>query len=236
VYSMSAVQPVIGYLEDDPVIRENYIDLLESDGYSVVSFDNRKDASDSFLDGDIDLALLDVELGNDSFGGMELCKELRKAHPDIPIIFLTSHSHIDMQSRGWRLGADDYVTKDTALELVLLRIRALLKRYSVLRNEFEHAANDCKQSGLSIDDKCYKAYWNSEQLDLSLTQFWLLTALAKSEGKAVNHDQLQAAANIYVEPNTIVAHIKSIREEFKKITPSFSSIKTERGRGYRWVD
>jgi len=233
---VSAAQPVIGYLEDDPVIRENYVDLLESDGYSVIAFDNRKDASANFLYGDIDLVLLDVELGDDAFGGMELCKEIRREHPDIPIIFLTSHTHIDMQSRGWRLGADDYVTKDTALELVLLRIKALLKRYTVLRDEFENSANDSNHKGLVVNEKAYKAYWNNNLLDLSLTQFWLLSALVKHKGVAVNHEKLQAAANIYVEPNTIVAHIKGIREEFKKFTPSFGSIKTERGRGYRWID
>lgn len=228
--------PVIGYVEDDPVIRENFVDLLESDGYQVMPFDNRFEAEPAFMSQKIDLALLDVELSEDKYGGMELCKSLRKQCPDIPIIFLTSHSHIDMQSKGWRLGADDYVTKDTELELVLLRIRALLKRYSTLKEKFHLDEQPSKHHNIQIDDASYKIYWKNQLLDLSLTQFWLLKALVESEGAALDHEQLQRAANIYVEANTIVSHIKSIRDIFKKSDPDFNAIKTERGKGYRWVE
>lgn len=232
---MNIDHATIGYLEDDPVIRENYVDLLESDGYTVIPFDNKAEAEPAFIKGNIDLALLDVELAEDKLGGMELCKSLRKQCPDIPIIFLTSHSHIDMQSKGWRLGADDYVTKDTELELVLLRIKALLKRYSALKQQFTATHSDTISLDIHIDELGYKAYWKGQLLDLSLTQFWLLSALVKNEGAAINHEQLQSAANIYVETNTIVSHIKGIRDVFKKADPSFNAIKTERGKGYRWV-
>jgi len=227
---------VIGYLEDEDSIRESFVELLEDEGYRVLSCQTREEALGLFLNSHIDLALLDIELVNDAQGGLKVCRKLRDEFPDLPIIFLTSHLHIDMKSRGWRLGADDYVTKDTEIDLVLLRVKALLKRYSMLKEKFSNSEDTTKsKSKLTMDNDNYRVKWEGKRIDLSLTQYWLFSAIVRGEGAPVNQTALQKSANIVVESNTIVAHIKSIRDSFKRIDPGFDCIKTERGKGYRWV-
>lgn len=227
----------IGYLEDDFLIRENYVDLLESEGYKVLVRESKDSAISDFLEQDIDLAILDIELGCGEYAGLEVCKAVRAAKPTLPIIFLTSHTEYEIQARGWKLGADDYVAKETQLDLVLLRIQALLSRYEVLRSggRPDVAEETSGQSPIHIDDDRLVVQWKGEPLNLSLTQFWLLRSIVEAGGSAVSHDMLQDAANLCVEQNTIVAHIRAIRSEFKRVDDSFSNIKTERGMGYRWV-
>lgn len=227
----------IGYVEDDEVLRLNYIDLLESEGYEVLSFSNFNQALDVLLEQLVDLVILDVGLGEEKEGGFKLCKLLRDKYPSLPIIFLTSHDELNFQSKGWRYGADDYVTKDTEIELVLLRIRALLKRVTTLTKSSDSnqiAANE--QTKLNIDYEHLSANWKNQKLNISLTQLWILNEIYTQGGQAVDYEQLQKAAKIVVEPNTIAAHVKIIRQAFTKIDANFQCICTERGRGYRWVD
>ena len=227
----------IGHVEDDEVLRLNYLDLLESDGYEVLSFANFKQACDVLLEQVVDLVILDVGLGDEKEGGFKLCKLLRDKYPNLPIIFLTSHDELNFQSKGWRYGADDYVTKDTEIELVLLRIRALLKRVKTLTNsENSKQIAEISQPSLDLNQEQLSAQWKDRKLNISLTQFWILNEIFSQGGKAVDYEQLQQAAKIVVEPNTIAAHIKMIRHAFVEIDSDFKCICTERGRGYRWVD
>jgi DNA-binding response OmpR family regulator len=91
------------------------------------------------------------------------------------------------------------------------------------------------KSSLRIDDRLSRAFWQGTPLDLSLTQFWILKDLVQHEGVARSTTELMRAANITVQPNTIVVHIKAIREAIQKLSPDFSCIKSERARGYRWI-
>ena len=89
---------------------------------------------------------------------------------------------------------------------------------------------------MRIDERLSRAYWRESLLPLSLTQFWILKDLFEHAGEVRSTTELMRAASITVQPNTIVVHIKAIREEIQKITPDFACIKSERARGYRWVD
>jgi two-component system OmpR family response regulator len=89
---------------------------------------------------------------------------------------------------------------------------------------------------LRIDERLSRAHWLESPLDLSLTQYWILKDLFSHSGEVRSTTDLMRAANITVQPNTIVVHIKAIREAIQEITPNFSCIKSERARGYRWVD
>jgi two-component system OmpR family response regulator len=134
-----------------------------------------------------------------------------------------------------RLGADDYLTKDTSMEFLVIRIQALLKRFQALSasNEAERDRIECGDLVLDMDQ--LTAWWKGAALELSLTQFWMVHQLARQPGQVSSHADLMRAASIVVEPNTIAAHIKHIREQFKNIDPGFACIKTERGIGYRWL-
>jgi two-component system, OmpR family, response regulator len=138
-----------------------------------------------------------------------------------------------------RLGADDYIAKTMSGTYLAVRINALIRRVEALTGgAAESVAETSKTDGspLRIDDRLSRAYWRNAPLALSLTQFWILKDLFEHSGQVRSITDLMRAANITVQPNTIVVHIKTIREEIQKLTPDFACIKSERSRGYRWVD
>jgi len=224
----------IFYVEDDPVIRANFTELFEADGFQVHAFSSFEAASDNLGFLDTDIAVFDIELGSEMQGGLELCKRFRERFRDRPIVLLTSHDHDTLQAKGWQLGADDYVPKNTSLMLIMVRIRALLSRYQDMKDLYDKRHKESPAPSLEIDAQNYAIYWKGCRLALSLTQYWIVHSIIKANGDVVGHEKLQSAANIVVEPNTIVAHIKNIRAQFKRFDSSFNHIKTERGLGYRW--
>ena len=118
----------IAIVEDEPAIRDNYADVLRKQGYEVETFANRPEAMKGFQRHLPDLALLDIGLEDEVDGGFELCRELRRISPTLPIVFLTARdSDLDTIS-GLRLGADDYLTKDISIPNLCARITALFRR------------------------------------------------------------------------------------------------------------
>ncbi len=227
-------------VEDDDVIRENYSELLSDEGFNVSSFSNREDAMASFSQELPDIAILDISLEQEREGGFQLCMYLRQLSPILPILFLTSHgSEIDKIS-GFRLGADDYLTKDISIEYLIVRIEALLRRFDTFKNQqsitHQNKILSKKPKQVSIDQDRLLIFWNNRAVELTLTQFWIVEELLSEPRQVKTYQQLMSAAKIYVEPNTITAHIKTIRSRFKAVDDNFTSIKTERGNGYRWLD
>ncbi len=223
----------IGFVEDDDVIRENYSEFLESLGYRVRAFADRPSAVQGFRESLPDLAVLDVGLGSERDGGFQLCLELRAFAPKLPIIFLTAFDAEADKISGLRLGADDYLSKGSSLDFLAVRIEALLRRYASLTEGGD--GRSLVAGDLRIDRERSQAFWKDQLVDLPLTQLWMVAALARSPGNACSHADLMRAAKIVVEPNTIAAHIKSIRQRFRAVDPSFDAIRTERSLGYRWV-
>lgn len=223
----------IGFVEDDDVIRENYSEFLESLGYRVSAYSDRTSALKGLRESLPDLAILDVGLGSERDGGFQLCLELRKFAPNLPIIFLTAFDGEADKISGLRLGADDYLSKESSLDFLAVRIEALLRRYASLRSGDEGRSQVA--GNLRIDRERSQAYWKGQLVDLPLTQLWMVEALARDLGSACSHADLMRAAKIVVEPNTIAAHVKAIRQRFRLVDPTFDGIRTERGLGYRWV-
>lgn len=182
---------------------------------------------------------MDVTLGAEFEAGFELCQIFREKSKVTPIIFLTERNEDFDRISGLRLGADDYLSKTISGAYLAARINALIRRTQALtcgRAELAIRSNREVGSRLRIDDRLSRAFWRDFPLDLSLTQFWILKDLFEHSGEVRSTTDLMHAAHITVQPNTIVVHIKAIREEIQKITPDFACIKSERARGYRWVD
>ena len=229
----------IGYVEDNDAIRENYSECFIEAGFNVDAYSDAETALAAFKTSMPELLLLDIGLGHQRDAGLQLCLEIRKFNDTVPIIFLTSHDKDYEKISGLRLGADDYITKDADIDYVIVRIETLLRRVSALKNASQSdAAPDAQNNDapLKLDKNTYQAWWQGQLLDLSLTQFWILDELYKGAGQLCSHSALMKAANIIVEPNTIVAHVKSIRSSFKHIDENFENIKTVRGVGYQWLD
>jgi len=230
----------IGFVEDDDVIRENYTEILTDEGFNVTAFADRHAALKQFKMTLPDIVILDVGLNGERDGGFKLCADLRHLSSRLPIIFLTSRDEEFNRISGIRLGADDYITKDISINYLMVRIEALFYRIETLsKNEtakIKHNQKSLDYGFLSIDCSLLTASWKESPLELSLTQFWILNELVSNPGEIKHYDKLMHAANTCVEPNTITAHIKSIRARFHQIDCEFDCIKTERGIGYRWVD
>lgn len=232
------MQRRIAYVEDDDVIRTNYSELLAEEGFEVEAYSNKQDAIAAFQTSLPDLALLDLSLHGERDAGYQICSELRRLSSEVPIIFLTSHDGEIDRISGLRVGADDYITKDSSIDYIIVRIEALFRRIEAVRSAYKKdsdASNMGDPSDLKLDDVYSTVTWKEKKVELALTHFWIVKDLCSNPGKIRSHRDLMKACNIVVEPNTITAHVKAIRGAFTAIDPQFDCIRTERGRGYRWV-
>jgi two-component system OmpR family response regulator len=223
-------------VEDDDITRQNYVDYLEQEGYSVVAYKDSHNVIEQSNILDTSLILLDVELDNDRTAGFELCLEIRAITKTVPIAFLSSHHTEQDKIHGFGLGADDYLVKDSSLGFIGARVKSIICRHQVLIQEAKDITNEVKRGLLVLDNNSKIARWNGHSLSLSLTQYFILHELTSIPGEIKSPLELMKAIERVVEPNTIAAHIKAIRQTFLNIDPDFSLIVSEYGRGYRWVE
>lgn len=225
----------IAIVEDEPAIRDNYADALRREGYAVDTFAGRAAALEALSQRLPDLVLLDIGLGDESEGGFELCRELRARSKSLPIIFLTARdSDLDVIS-GLRLGADDYLTKDISLAHLLARLNAFFRRVEAL-SAAPQSETILTRGPLQIDLNRLVAQWRGQSVDLTLTEFWMVHALANRPGHVKSRDQLMQEARIVVDDATVTSHMKRIRNKFLSIDRDFDAIETVYGAGYRWLD
>jgi two-component system OmpR family response regulator len=223
----------IAIVEDDPVIRANYADVLEKHGYEVAAYGDRRAALAALRARLPDLVLLDISLGDEVDGGFTLCRELRTLSGGLPIIFLTARdSDFDTVS-GLRMGADDYVTKNVSLPHLLARVSALFRR-AELAHEPAAAESTVERGPLRLDLDRFAVTWRGQAVDLTLTEFWMVHALAKFPGHVKKREQLMGEAHVVVDDSTITSHVKRIRQKFTAADPQFDAIDTVYGMGYRW--
>jgi two-component system OmpR family response regulator len=223
----------VAIVEDDPAIRANYADMLKRHGYQVSAFGDRKSALTAFRTRLPDLALLDIGLAGEPDGGFTLCRELRALSAALPIIFLTARdSDFDVIS-GLRMGADDYLTKDAGLPHLLARISALFRRADLV-HEAPAQEEILERGALRMDMKRFLITWRGQPVELTLTEFWLVHAVARFPGHVKDRDQLMKEAHIVVDDSTITSHVKRIRRKFQQVDPAFAAIDTVYGLGYRW--
>ncbi|MCH8248493.1 MAG: proteobacterial dedicated sortase system response regulator [Proteobacteria bacterium] len=224
----------IAIIEDEAAIRDNYAAAFRREGYTVDAFDAREPALNAFDSRLPDLVVIDVNLKDDIEGGFELCRELRARSPDLPIIFLTARdSELDSIS-GLRLGADDYLTKDISLPHLMARIAALFRRMEAMRKP-QDADSSIRRGDLAIDTERMTVHWQDHAVRLTLTEFWLVHAMARYPGHVKNRQQLMDAAQAVLDDNTITSHIKRIRRKFIAVDADFDAIETIYGMGYRWL-
>lgn len=223
----------IALIEDEGAIRENYAAALRRVGYTVEMFADRKSAGTALRRRLPDLVIIDIGLGDEAEGGFDLCRELRAAAPTLPIIFLTARDGDFDVISGLRLGADDYLTKDVSQPQVLARVAALFRRVDALRSDTGPA--EVHQVGdLSVDRNALSVQWQQRRIDLTLTEFWMVSSLVRVPGHVKSREQLMRDADIFVDDGTVTSHIKRVRRKFEDADPEFDRIETVYGMGYRW--
>ena len=225
----------IAIVEDEPAIRANYADVLRRQGYEVLAYADRAQAMEGLRSRLPDLAVIDIGLGDEIDGGFALCRDLRAMSATLPIIFLTARDSDFDVIAGLRMGADDYLTKDVSLPHLLARIAALFRRVEIM--SAPPASEDALVRGaLSLDLKRMTAHWQGRPVALTLTEFWMVHALARYPGHVKDRDALMREANLVVDDSTITSHIKRIRRKFQAVDPAFDAVDTVYGMGYRWKE
>ncbi|RMD64125.1 MAG: DNA-binding response regulator [Alphaproteobacteria bacterium] len=232
------MQNTIALVDDDHNILTSVSMALEAEGFKVRVYNDGSEALRGLTTNPVDLAILDIKMPR--MDGMELLGRLRQTS-NVPVIFLTSKDEEVDELLGLRMGADDYITKPFSQRLLIERIRALLRRE---RSAKEEAAPDggekpVVRGDLMLDSARHLCTWKGRPVNLTVTEFLILKALAQRPGHVKSRDQLMDAAygeSIYVDDRTIDSHIKRLRKKFKAVDESFNQIETLYGVGYRYKD
>jgi two-component system response regulator ChvI len=227
---------LIALVDDDRNIVSSVSLALESEGYRVNSYLDGVEALSGLKNMPADLAVIDIKMPR--MDGMELLAKLRE-YSSMPVIFLTSKDDELDEMLGLRMGADDYIKKPFSQKLLIERIRALLRRSSIDRENRIDESDLIIRGNLILDNSRHQCTWKGEPVDLTVTEFLLIGSLASRPGFVKNRDQLMDAAygeNIYVDDRTIDSHIKRLRKKFKSVDPGFSNIETLYGVGYRYSE
>ena len=169
--------------------------------------------------------------------GLELLRKLRQ-NSAMPVVFLTSKDDEIDEVFGLKMGADDYITKPFSQRLLIERIRAVLRR-SAARADTPAAASKStiSQGHLHLDHERHDCLWKNRPVNLTVTEFLIIDALAQRPGVVKSRDSLMDAAyddQIYVDDRTIDSHIKRLRRKFRAVDASFDAIETLYGVGYRY--
>jgi two-component system, OmpR family, response regulator len=209
-------------VEDESTVRAAVERALRTDGLNVSSFADWTEADD-ILAAAPDLVLLDVMLPHGD--GFELARQLR-ARRDLPIVFITARDGVDDRLAGFSLGADDYLVKPFALEELLARVRAVLRRSGRLGAPLE--AGD-----VLVDDQAGFANRAGHALELTPTELRLLAFFVRNRGIVLSKHQLLTQVWGYdaFDPNVVEVHVSALRRKLEVHGPRV--IQTVRGLGYR---
>ncbi len=223
----------IALVDNDRNILTSVSMLLEAEGFAVCCFTNGAAALQGLTADPADLAVLDIKMPR--MDGIELLQRLRK-RSDMPIIFLTSKDDEVDEVLGLRVGADDYITKPFSQRLLLERIRTVLRRHG--KPDGGTGADAALSRGaLTLDESRHLCSWRGRSIDLTVTEFLIVKALALHPGHVKSRGQLMDAAygeHIFVEDRTIDSHIKRLRRKFRLVDENFGHIETLYGIGYRY--
>lgn len=218
-------------VEDDDDIAEPLARVLRREQHDVEVVSNGVTATQRGVDGSFDLVVLD--LGLPDMDGLEVCRRLRAAHANLPILILTARaSEIDAVV-GLDAGADDYVTKPFGVAELLARARALLRRGAGM----DDGAGPSATTGVRVDREARRAWADDIELDLTAKEFDLLDALLSEVGNVVTRERLiDDVWDIHwsASTKTLDMHISSLRRKLGDNASSPRYISTVRGVGYRF--
>ncbi|RMD48242.1 MAG: DNA-binding response regulator [Alphaproteobacteria bacterium] len=227
----------IALVDDDRNILTSVSMTLEAEGFEVETYNDGQAALEAFNRRMPDMAVLDIKMPR--MDGMDLLQRIRQKS-SVPVIFLTSKDDEIDEVLGLRMGADDYVKKPFSQRLLVERIRAILRRQETLAKDARGEPDEGKvmvRGSLTMDPLRHVVTWKGKPVNLTVTEFLLLQALAQRPGYVKSRDQLMDVAyddQVYVDDRTIDSHIKRIRKKFRSVDPDFAAIETLYGIGYRY--
>lgn len=220
-------------VDDEKEIADLVSIYLGNEDFNVYKYYSSNDVLRDLDKMDIDLAILDVMMPE--IDGFELCHRIREKYT-FPIIFATAKVEDMDKITGLTIGADDYVTKPfQPLELVA-RVKAQLRRYQKYNNN-KKEENVIDFRGILINNDTHEFYFNERLVELTKTEFSILWLLCENRGNVVKSDEL--FMNVWKEKyyerdnNTIMVHIRHLREKMNDSGRNPKYIKTIYGVGYK---
>ena len=217
-------------VDDEPELLSMVEGILEKEGYrNIRRAENVKGALKIFQEWQPEMAVLDVMLPDgDGFGLFEKIREIS----DIPVLFLTARGEEEDKFLGLGLGADDYIVKPFLPRELILRIGVILRRC------YKEEQPVVRLSGCTVDFERAQVIKGEEKLPLTAKEFALLSALYRNSGKIVTIDMLCQAVwgdNPYGYENSLMAHIRRIREKIEENPSKPVSLITVKGLGYKLI-
>ena len=228
---------LVAVVEDEATIREAVRVALAREGYRTEVFDDGLTAWEAFERALPDLAILDI--GIPRVDGLDLCRRLRSRSDALPIIFVTSREEEFDRVLGLEIGADDYLCKPFSMRELMARVKVLLRRAALVAGAHRQPEDQATEAGdLLLDPLRLSAAWKRTPVPLTVTEFLLLSALARRPGVVKTREQLMEDAypdRVSVTDRTIDSHVKRIRRKFESVDSAFAAIEGVYGAGYRFV-
>ncbi|WP_042167050.1 response regulator transcription factor [Paenibacillus gorillae] len=215
--------------DDDARIRELIALFLRNEGYELVEAKDGAEALAIVENDGVDMVILDIMMPH--LDGWELCREIRSIDSNIPLLMVTAKGESAHKVKGFQLGTDDYLTKPFDPMELVMRVKALLKRYQIVSSQ------TVQLGGIVLNRLNYQVIRGEETFTLPLKEFELLFKLANHPGQIFTREQLIThiwGKNYEGDDRTVDVHIKRLRERFTGDTHHFQ-IETARSLGYRLV-
>ena len=221
-------------IDDDRSLRDMLAMALEDAGHDALTAPDGVVGLRRIERLEPDLVVSDVNMPG--LDGFSLCRRIRDAGNEVPLILLTARDGEIDEALGLELGADDYVTKPFSSRVLLARISALLRRERARQTT---AASAIEVGALRLDAERLEASWQGTTFRTTVTEFRLLQVLAGRPG--VVYSRLQLLERIrgddsVVAERLIDTYIRRVRRSIEKIDADFRGIETMVGAGYRWRD
>ncbi|MCP1102553.1 two-component system response regulator VanR [Aequitasia blattaphilus] len=220
---------------DDEQAIADVIELsLKNDEYEVLKFYNGTDALECIKSTKIDLAILDIMLPD--IDGFEILRQIRKEYT-FPVIMLTAKNADVDKIQGLTLGADDYIPKPFNMMELVARIKAQLRRYTQYNDSVKEQGDIIDFGGLILNRTSHECTYYDMPLTLTPIEFDILWILCENRGKVISSQDL--FESVWKEKyykssnNTVMVHIRHLREKMSKPTGKSDFIKTVWGVGYK---
>jgi DNA-binding response OmpR family regulator len=220
-------------VEDEPIIAGGLQDDLTLEGYDVTVVGDGAAASKRAIQERFDLIVLDVMLpGRDGF---DICRDIRKAGLQTPILMLTARAQETEKVFAFELGADDYVTKPFGTKELRARIKALLRRSET--HQEERVIPTFQFGDVEVDFSRGEVRRSGQPVDVTLTEFKLLTAFVKNRGRVLSRQQLLDlawGAGIVLSDRAVDNHVVGLRRKIESVPAEPRHLVSVRGLGYRF--
>ena len=229
-----AVRPRLLVVDDERAIADLVAGIFEAEGMEVATCYGAAEALRALEERSFDLAIIDIMMPG--MDGFELCGRLR-ATSDMPVVFLSAKDEEADLVVGFALGADDYVTKPFRPRELLARVKARLRRAERTAQGVGASPGVVEACGISVDVDAHTAHLHDLPLSLTPKEFSLLALLVGRAGQPVSTAELYEGA--WEEPydsaasNTVMVHIRHLRQKLAAVDSSSELIQTVWGVGYR---